>query len=81
MRNETFRRVALGIHEVYMASKKSISDKGIVSSRGVDELVDVADALQLVRVAMVVRAAIDTDEEDRDVSPGEAEKVELEFVH
>ena len=81
MRNEAFRRVALRIYKDNMASGKSISDRGITSSKGVDELVDVADALQLVRVAMVVRAAIYTDEEDRDVGPREAEKVELKFVH
>ena len=46
-----------------------------------DVMVDVADALQLVGVTVVMRAAVHADQEDRHVRPGQAEEVEFEFVH
>ena len=46
-----------------------------------DMVVDLADSLQLIGMAMVVRASIDTNQEDRNVDPREAEEIEFELVH
>ena len=46
-----------------------------------DVVIDVADALQLVGVPMVVRAPVHANQEDGHVSPRETEEVEFEFVH
>jgi hypothetical protein len=46
-----------------------------------DMVIDFADSLQLVCVAMVVRTSINTTQEDGDMDPREAEEIELELVH
>ena len=46
-----------------------------------DMMVDFADSLQFVGVAMMMRTSVHTDQEDGDVDPREAEKIELEFIH
>lgn len=46
-----------------------------------DVVVDLADALQLVGVPVVVRAAVDANQEDGDVRPRVAQQVELKLVH
>ena len=46
-----------------------------------DVVIDLADSLQLIGMAMVVRASIDTNQEDCDMDPREAEEIEFEFVH
>jgi hypothetical protein len=46
-----------------------------------DVVIDFADSLQLIRVSMVVRASIDTNQEDCDMDPREAEEIEFELVH
>ena len=44
-------------------------------------MIHVADALQLVRVAVMVRTPIHADQEDRHVRPRQAQQVQLELVH
>ena len=44
-------------------------------------VIHVADALQLIRVPMVMRTPVDADQEDRHVRPGQAKEVKLELVH
>lgn len=46
-----------------------------------DMRINVANSLQLIGMTMVVRAPIDTDQENGDVNPIKAEKIELELVH
>ena len=46
-----------------------------------DVVIDLADSLQLIGVAMVVRASVNTNQEDCDMDPREAEKIEFELVH
>ena len=46
-----------------------------------DMVIDLADSLQLIGMAMVVWTSIDTNQEDRDMDPREAEEIEFELVH
>lgn len=68
-----------------MSLKELVGDEslGRVSLR-VDErdvVVDLADPLQLIRVAMVMWASIDTNEENSNVYPRKTQQVELKLVH
>lgn len=44
-------------------------------------VIHVADALQLIRMPVVMRTAINTDQENCHVRPRQPEQVQLELVH
>ena len=44
-------------------------------------MIHIADALQLVRMAMMMRTPIHANQEDRHMRPRQAEEIELELVH
>src|ERR1700760_2620022 len=46
-----------------------------------DMVVHVADTLQLVRMPMVVRTAIHTNQKDGHMGPRKTQKIKLKFVH
>jgi hypothetical protein len=46
-----------------------------------DVVINLANSLQLIGVTMVVRASINTNQEDCDMDPREAEEIEFKFVH
>lgn len=46
-----------------------------------DVMVDFADSLQFVGVAMMMRTSVHTNQEDGNMNPREAEEIELELVH
>lgn len=68
-----------------MALEQFVGDESFWSvALGIDKgdmVIDVADSLQLVGMAMVVRASINTNQEDGDMDPREAEEIELELIH
>jgi len=64
-----------------MSLKQLMSDKSLrcialcVNKR--DVVIDLADSLQLIGMAMMMWASINTDQEDRDMDPRETEKLKL----
>jgi len=46
-----------------------------------DMMIHITDPLQLVRMTVMVRTAVYTDQENCDVRPAQAEKVEFKFIH
>ena len=44
-------------------------------------MIHIADALQFVRMPVMVRTPVHADQEDRHVRPAQAQQVELELVH
>jgi len=44
-------------------------------------VIDFADSLQLIGMAMVMRATVNTNQEDRNMHPRKAQKIKFEFVH
>jgi hypothetical protein len=46
-----------------------------------DMVIYVTDSLQLIGMAMVVWASIDTNQENGDMDPREAEEIEFELIH
>ena len=68
-----------------MPLKQLVGDKSFRSvalriDKG-DVVIDLADSLQLIGMAMVVWTSIDTNQEDCDMDPREAEEIEFELVH
>jgi hypothetical protein len=46
-----------------------------------DVVIDLADPLQLIGMAMMMRTSIDTDQEDCHMNPGKAQEIKLKLVH
>lgn len=59
---------------------KSFRSVALCIDKG-DVVIDLADSLQLICMAMVMWASVDTDQEDCDMDPREAEEIEFELVH
>ena len=68
-----------------MAFEQFVGDESFGSvTLGVDKrnmVIGVADSLQLVCVSVVVRTAVNTNQENGDMDPREAEEIEFEFIH
>lgn len=46
-----------------------------------DVVIDIADALQLIRMAVMMWTSINTDQENSDMRPGQTEQIELKLIH
>src|SRR5579871_6511317 len=68
-----------------MAFEQFVSNESFWSvTLGIDKgnmVIDVADSLQLIRMPMMMRTAINTNQKNCDMNPREAEEIEFKFIH